>query len=109
MIGAFRIERAFAIRADRIAVYIFRNRQLSSAISAENRFFVVLVFRPDLRFVSRVFGVALETRKPIAAAFEFYGDDVDFALVMSASRLCVNVCPFDDFAENIHKSLIPRL
>ena len=51
MIGAFRIEIVVAIRANRIASEIFRNRQLMSANSAQNRACFVFVRIPNLRWM----------------------------------------------------------
>lgn len=60
MIGAFRVEIAVAIRANRIAAEIFRNRQLMSANSAQNRACFVFVRIPNLRRMSSAFGADLE-------------------------------------------------
>ena len=60
-----------------------------SAPAAEDRTRVELRFRPNFRRVPGKFGVALMTREPIAAAFEFDGDDVAFAVVMRAARFLI--------------------
>lgn len=100
MIGAFRVEIALAIRADLIASEIFRNSQLMSADSAQNRAHIALVRIPNLRRMCHRFGVAFVTRKPIAAAFKFDGDHINFALVMRTPRLRVNAAAVNFFAVN---------
>jgi len=50
----------------------------------------------------RMFRVALETRKPLPAAFEFDGDDVNIAIVMRTSRLTINVSPKYLYVVNHH-------
>lgn len=100
MKGAFRVEIALAIRANRIASEIFRDRQLMSANSAQNRACFVFVRIPNLRRMSSAFGVAFVTRKPIAAAFKFNGDHVHIALVMRTPRLRVNAVAVNFFAVN---------
>lgn len=100
MIGAFRVEITVAIRANRIASEIFRNRQLMSANSAQNRSSFVFVRIPNFRRMISAFGVAFVTREPIAAAFKFNGDHVHIALVMRTPRLRVNAATVNFFAVN---------
>jgi hypothetical protein len=90
MIRAARIKSSAAIRADGLARKIFRNCQLISAIAAQNRGRFEFRSSPNFWLVFGVFSVAFVTRKPFAAAFEFDGDNVFFAFVMSASGLRVN-------------------
>ena len=91
MIRAFRIKPGAALRTNRIALEIFGNRQLTTAISAQNRLRFKFVQFPNFRQMIGTFRVTLETRKPIAATFEFNGDNIGFAFVMSAPRLRVNI------------------
>lgn len=100
MISAIRIEITVAIRANRITAEIFRNRQLMSANSAQNRTRIVFIRIPNLRRMSNAFGVAFVTRKPIAAAFKFNGDYVNIALIMRTPRLRVNPAAMNFFAVN---------
>ena len=62
-----------------------------SAVSAQNGGHIKFIPRINFRLVSGAFGVAFKTRKPFAAAFEFDGDNVEFASPMSATRLRVYV------------------
>lgn len=55
----------------------------------------------------RLLGVAAKTRKPLFAAFEFNGDNINFAVVMSASRLSVNVRAGYFYIVNLHKIKTP--
>ena len=100
MIRAFRIKIAAAIRANRIAAEIFRNRQLMPANSAQNRARFLFSQIPNSRRMIRTFGVAFVTRKPLVAAFKFNGDDINVAVIMRASRLRINANPTNFFAEN---------
>lgn len=70
------------------------------ARAAQNRVRIKFGLLPNLRRVIALFGVAFVTRKPFAAAFEFDGDDVNFAFVVSAARLKVNIYPKNLFAVN---------
>lgn len=68
--------------------------------AAQNRVCAESAFRPSLRAMIFEFGVAFVTWKITSAAFEFDGDDVEFALVMSAPRLRVNVNADNRFTVN---------
>ncbi len=71
-----------------------------SATAAQNRVRIEFRFCPNLRRVVALFGVTFVTRKPFRAAFEFDGDNINFAFVMSAARFAVNVRAKHFFAVN---------
>jgi hypothetical protein len=50
-----------------------------------------------------VFGVTFKTRKPIAAAFEFDGDNVKIFVIMVATGLVINIRAFYFYIVNQHK------
>ena len=85
------IEFAFAFRADRIAVKILPYRKLMPARSAQDRFCFSLVFRPKRCFVISLRRMTLEARKPLAAALEFYRNDVKIGLPMNTSGLSIDI------------------
>jgi hypothetical protein len=62
-----------------------------TATAAQNGGRIVFIDSPDFRRVNGMFGVALETRKPLPAALEFDGNNVNVAVIMSASRLRINI------------------
>ena len=93
-----RIELSTAFRASRIAVEIFGDRKLVPARSAENRFRVKFVFRPNFGFVSGRFRMTFKTRKPPPAAFELDRDDVQLRMPMSAASLSIYVNTLDLYA-----------
>jgi hypothetical protein len=53
-----------------------------------------------------VFPMAFKTWKPITAAFEFYGDDVNRFAIMFAAGLRVNVRAFYLYLVDQHKNSI---
>jgi hypothetical protein len=53
-----------------------------SAIAAQHSKRFAFANRPNFRRMHCMFGVTFITRKPLLAAFEFDGDDVNFAVVM---------------------------
>jgi hypothetical protein len=62
-----------------------------SAGAAQNGGRIEFFVGPNDRGVPGQFGVAFVTGKPIAAALEPDRDDIAFAVVMSASRLLIDV------------------
>lgn len=100
MAGAAGIESAAASRTSGFALQVFIDGQLSAAAAAQNCGRIKFAFRPDCRRMLRAFGVAFVTRKPSPAAFEFDGDNVEFAAVMGAARLGVNFGADDAHAVN---------
>ena len=105
MFGTIRIKLPPTLRTNRTAVEIIRNSQLISAAAAENCAGLKLVGRPNFRRVTGKFGVTLKTRKPAVTAFEFNGDHVQIAVIMSAPRFCVNFAAVNFFAVNFSHNL----
>ena len=90
MIRAAGIEAAFAFWACRIATEIIVYRNLAAARAAHDCRLISFIGRPNLRLMIRNGSVALETRKPAAATFEFDGDNIRFAMPMRAACLGIN-------------------
>ncbi len=80
-----------------------------SAAAAEDGARVELTLRPDFRRVSGKFGVAFETRKPSAAAFELDRDDIAFAVVVSAPRFSINLDAGDVHVVNLQLDALTLL
>lgn len=90
MLGTIRVKITPALRANRITTEIFRDRQLMSANSAQNRPRSVFIQTPNLCRMIRTFGVTLETRKPIAATFELDRNNINVFVIMTATSLFIN-------------------
>jgi hypothetical protein len=54
----------------------------------------------------RIFAMTFKTRKPIVAAFEFYGDDVAGRVIMGAPRFGINIPAFYFRVVYQHKNFI---
>ncbi len=100
MIRTGRVKLCGAFWTHGIAVKIFSDRELMTAIAAQNGFAVSFTDRPRVRSMGRDRRVAFVTGKPFAAAFKFYSDDVNFRPVMTAARLPVNIDAIYLFAVN---------
>lgn len=74
-----------------------------SAIAAEDSSRSAVADRPNFGRMRRMFRVTLVTRKPLLAAFEFDGDDVNVAVVVRTSGLIINVRSIYLYVVNHHK------
>ena len=104
VICACGIETASARRADRHTIQILIDCELVPARAAQDRSLGEFADGPDLGLVTGDGCVTFKARKPTAAAFESYGDNIEFAVVMSASGLRIDIltkyllavnCPHD--------------
>jgi hypothetical protein len=86
-----RIESAPARGARRAALKILRYRKLVAARTAQNCFGVTLTGGPNFSIVIGDRLVTFKARKPMAAAFEFYRDYIEFAVPVGAPGLLINV------------------
>lgn len=100
MASAAGIKTAAATRADRFACEILVDGQLSAATAAQNSARVEFIACPNSWLVSGACGVTFIARKPLLAAFEFDGDNIELAVIVGAARLGVNFGADDALAVN---------
>ncbi len=98
VVGTAGIEPRAAGRARGTAVHIVGNGQLLTASPAEDSVGVPLGDRPHCHRVIRAFGVAFVTRVPLITAVETDGDDVVFAMPVSAASKAVHIDAVDGLA-----------
>lgn len=77
MFGAVGIKRRAAVRAKRSGSKILVYTQLTTAGTAKNGFVAELVFGPGFGGMRREVAMTVEACVPLAAAFEFDGNDVE--------------------------------
>jgi hypothetical protein len=106
MSGTARVELAFAMRTDGLALEVFANGQLLSAVSAQNHAFAEFLFQPNLRQVFGQRGMAFMTRKPFTAAFELDRDDIALVMIMGAACLRIDIHAHDGCVLNFHDVLL---
>ena len=58
--------------------------------------------RPNFRIVSGKLGMTFMTREPVAAALELDRDDIGLTVIMSTSRLRIDIHAQDDYVVNFH-------
>jgi hypothetical protein len=100
------IELTFAMRTDGLALEVFGNGQLLSAVSAQNHAFAEFLFQPNLRQMSGQRGMAFMTRKPFTAAFELDRDDIALVIIMGAACLRIDIHAHDGCVVNLHGALL---
>ena len=76
MIGAFWIERCFAIWTFVIAIEIFFNRHFCITIAAQNSFLIKFCFRPFYRNMACFFRMTKIAWIVFSTTFEFNSDNI---------------------------------
>jgi hypothetical protein len=87
MLAAAGVEGGLALCASVVRVHIFPDTEFRSADAAKNCLLIELSFRPNLRFMIRLFLVTGKTRVVLVAALEFDGDNVQLRAPMHTACL----------------------